>query len=343
MAWIKRNLLFVVGLIVAFAMIGAGVYYLLQQMDRSSAATTELEGKNQKLDQLVANDPYPEKKNIDLAKAEQLKLQKFLGEALSRFQTNDVPKDLDSQRFQSLLLGSIAELDRAAEQAGTKLPASDYAFTFGPQKGNTQVPIGRLGELAAELADIRAISHVLFKSKVHALSFLKRTGASTNDYGNPDILTGKKPVTEPITGAVLRPYEVQFQSFSAELGSVLAGFANAPETIVVRALNIQRGTLPTDTAAVTALPNPAIAMGGYRGAGMDPALAARYGLGRPQVAQPAAVASTSTSNVKVGEAVVDEKPIQVTLSLDVIKLAAPGSAPAAEKAPRKAAAPTEGN
>lgn len=340
MAWIKRNLLFVVGLVVAVALIGAGVFYLLQQMDRSTTATADLEGKNQKLDQLVQNEPYPEKKNIDLAKAEQLKLQKFLNEALSRFQTNLVAKDLDSQRYQSLLLGTIAELDRAAEQAGTKLPASDYAFTFGPQKANTQIPVSRLGELAAELADIRAISHVLFRAKVHSLSSLKRTGASTNDYGNPDIITGKKPVTEPITGAILRPYEVQFQCFSGEMGAVLAGFANTPETILVRAVNIQRGTLHTETAAAApaALP-PSMAQGGLRG--MDPALAARYGLGRPQVAQPAAAAAAPA--VKVGEVVVDEKPIQVSMLLDVIKLAAPGSVPAAEKPARKAAATSESN
>ena len=340
MAWIKRNLLFVVGLVVAVALVGGGVYYLLEQMDRSTAAMADLEGKNAKLDQLVANEPYPERKNIEKAQEEQKNLERFLSDALSRFQTNNVPKDLDSQRFQSLLLGTIAELDRAADLAGTKLPASDYAFTFSPQKANTQIPVGRLGEFAAQLADIRAISHVLFRAKVHALTSLKRTGTSTNDYGNADIITGKKPVTEPVTGAILRPYEVQFQSFSAELGAVLAGFANAPETIVVRAVNIQRGTLHTESAAapVAAAPtvNPA-----FRG--MDPALAARYGLGgrTPQV--PNAPPVTTAAPVKAGEAVVDEKPIQVTLALDVIKLPAPGAAPAAEKTPKKAAAPAPSN
>lgn len=341
MAWIKRNLLFVVGLVVAVALNGAGVWYLLGQIQQSTDALAELEAKNQNLDNLYANDPFPEKKNIDLAKVEQQKMQKFLGEALARFQTNDVPKDLDSQRYQSLLLSTIADLERLAEESGTKLPASDYAFTFSPQKGNTQIPVGRLGELAAELADIRAISKVIFQAKVHALTSLKRAGASTNDYGNADIITGKKPITDPVTGAVLRPYEVQFQCFSTELGDVLAGFANTPETIVVRAVNIQKGTLNLESGSTAApmIAAPAFPMAGMPG-GMDRALAARYGI-RPTTPAPAAVAP-STSGTP-GGAIVDEKPIQVSISLDVIKLGAPGATPAASRTPRTAEPAAETN
>jgi hypothetical protein len=270
---------------------------------------------------------------------------KFQAEAMARFQTNDVPKDLDSQRYQGVLLGTLAELERAAAQSGTKLPAqtsstggtTEYAFTFGPQKGNTQIPVGRLGELTAQLADIQAIAQVIFRAKVHALTSLKRAGASTNDYGNADILTGKKPVTDPVTGAILRPYEVQFQSFSTELGDVVAGFANTPETIVVRAINIQRGTLNLETSSVTPVAPVQSPFGapGMPG-GMDPALARRYGIaGRGMM--PGAPVAAPAPVVNSSGAVVEEKPIQVTISLDVIKLAAPGTAVA--KAPKRAAEP----
>lgn len=337
MAWIKRNLLFVVGLVIAIALIGGGVFYLLGQMDRSTTATSELEEKNRKLDELYANDPFPEKKNIELAKAEQVKLQKFLQEASTRFQTNEPPKGLDSQAFQSLLLGTIAELTHLAEEAGTKLPATDYAFTFAPQKGNSQIPQGRLAEFAGQVADIRAISHILFRAKVHALSSLKRAGASTNDYGNADILTGKKPLTDSMTGALLRPYEVQFQSFSTELGAVLAGFANSTDTIVVRAVNIQKGTLASPESANQAVAAPVPGLAGGFGR-MDPAMARRYGLmGRMPVPPSAAPAAASpTTPGKPGDPVVEEKPIQVTIALDVIKLGGPNAAPAT-KAPAAAA------
>jgi len=327
MAWIKRNIPFVIGLVAALALVGAGVFYLLSQMERANTATADLESSNQKLDEMVNHDPFPEPKNIAAAKAEQVRLQQFQAQALAMFQTNQVPKDLDSERFQVLLLGTLTELERAAADSGTKLPATDYSFTFAPQKGNTQIPVGRLGELAAQIADVRAISKNLFKAKVHSLSYLKRAGTSTNDYGNADILTGKKTHTDPATGAVLRQYEVQFQSFSGEVGSVLSAFANAPETIVVRALNIQRGNLITEAAATATVAPVQMFAGGSR---MDPALAARYGLGRP--AAPQTVAAPTTSPLRAGEPVVDEKPIQVTLALDIIKLAAPGS-PAASPAP----------
>ena len=338
MAWIKRNIPFVIGLVVALAMVGVGIFYLLAQMERASTATADLESSNRKLDEMLAHDPFPEPKNIAAAKAEQVRLQQFQAQALGMFQTNYVPKDLDSERFQLLLLSTLAELERAAAESGTKLPAADYSFTFTPQKGNTQIPVGRLGELAAQINDIRALAKYLFSAKIHALSHLKRAGTSTNDYGNADILTEKKTLTDPATGAVLRQYEVQFQSFSGEVGAVLSAFANAPETIVVRALNIQRGNLTTE-AVTTAFVAPAATFPG--GSRMDPALAARYGLNRPAAPQPAAAATTPTA--RPGEPVVDEKPVQVTLALDIIKLAAPGSPAAtpgaAARSPRPATAP----
>ena len=340
--------MFVVGLAVAVAMIGAGVWFLLEQMNRDAEAAATLEAKNQTLDQLYGNDPFPEAKNIALAKSEQVKLQKFLVTATSRFQTNQVPKDLDSQRFQELLLGTLAELEGAADAAGTKLPSSggqpttttDYAFTFGPQKGNSQVPVGRLGEFAAQLADIRAICHVVFRAKVHAITSLKRAGVSTNDYGSADILTGKKPVTDSVTGAVLRPYEVQIQTFSGELGDVLAGFANTPETIVVRAVNIQRGNLNLDNSQTpVAMPMatyPGMAPGGF--SRLDPALAARYGLRPGGLGSPfQPVAPPTTTVARPGDPVVEEKPIQATLLIDVIKLGTPGAtSPPGRRTPKPA-------
>ena len=333
MAWIKRNLLFVVGLFVAGLLIGAGVFYLLQQMERAAAATSDLEDKNKKLETLVGNDPYPEKKNIELAKVEQVRLGKFQSEALTFFQTNQVPTDLDPERFQTLLLTTIVGLDREAESSGTKLPAMDYSFSFAPEKGNTQIPVKMLGQLAAQLGDIRAISRVLFRAKIHSLTSLKRTGTVTNDYGNADILTGKKPGTDPITGALIRPYEIQFQTFSSELGEVLAGFANAPETILVKAVNIQKGTLTTEVAAV---PVASPLLGGFGGGRLDPALAARYGLNRAPTPQP--VAAAPAASTKAGEIVVDESPIQVTLALEVVKLPAPGAVATAPVKPARPAA-----
>ena len=58
--------------------------------------------------------------------------------------------------------------------------------------------------------------------------------------------------------------------------------------------------------------------------GMDPMLARRYGLGRPQAQAPVAIATAPVN--RPGEVVLDEKPLRVTLGLELV-----GLLPAKEK------------
>lgn len=343
MPWIKRNLLFVIGLGVAMALLGSGVFYLLASKGRSDEAATQLEAKNGEFDQLLNADPYPNEDNIKAARQEQARVQKFIDSARPQFASAPVPADLDNAAFKGLLEGTIGSLSRTAERAGVKLPGEKYSFTFDEQRTQLQIAGKLLTPLAAQLGDVQSICRILFEAKIHSLSSLKRFPVGgTNETVSIDRHHARKVVTNSVTGASIHHYEVTFQSFSPELARVLSGFVASPQALVVKSINVEPGSFDTSAEAGSALAGAG---------GMDPTLAARYGMmgnpalsgrygagpglagryGLPQAAAPTAAA-------RPGEPALDDKPLRIMLGLDIIKLPAPapagkGAAPTADPAP----------
>ena len=326
MQWVKKNLGFVIGLAVACVLVGVGVWFLFGTMGDADAVNAELMAKNQQLDELVKRDPYPDQPNIQSAKEEEDRVNLFIQDARKRFTQLQKPEGLDNASFKTLLESTISELNREAVQAGVKLPEK-YNFTFEKQRQDLQLPANSLAPLAIQMQDLQLLSRVLFEAKVHSLVSLKRTAAGTNEVGGMGDLLTKKVTTNPV-GVSIYPYEVVFQGFDQELAKVLEGLINSPEAIVVKTMNVERGTL--DSAS----PAP-VAYAPVTSGGMDPNLARRYGLGNrysPAQVQPAPVIATAN---RAGEVVLDEKPLRITLGLEVIKLAPKAKNAAGESAAAK--------
>ncbi len=324
MAWIKRNLLFVVGLAVAVALLGSGVFYLLNAQSDAAAVNTELESKNQEFDTLVNRKPAPTEDNIKLARDAQVKLDRFKDSVRGQFLPLPLPEALDDAAFKNLLEGTLDKLDKAADRSGVKLPKPEggkYAFTFDEQRRQLQMAQRSLVPLTIQLLDIADLSQILFDAKIHSLESIRRTPVNTNDITPASNYLAKKPTTNTVTGAVLYPYEAIFQCFSSELASALAGFVNAKQAFVVKSINVERGT--TEAAPLAAVPNGTMGMDRALAAryGMSPSLASRYGLA------PAAAAPSATTT-KPGEPVLDDKPLRITLGIEVVKLAPVSAAPA---------------
>jgi hypothetical protein len=338
MDWIKKNLVFVVGLAVSLALLAGAVIYLLGSKEAAEAADAELVAKNQQLDDLVKLDPYPNQDNVERTKAEQKRVAAFIADARKRFGISEKVPDLDNASFKSLLEGTIAALEREAERAGVKLPAgadagSKYSFTFAQQRQQLQLPANSLEPFARQLSDIQNICEVLFDSKIHTLVHVKRSAVGTNDPMGSAETISKKVATNSVVGATSYPYEVAFQSFSAELGSVLEGFANAPQSYVLKTVNVERGVAADAPVATPVFGSP---FGGGGPGGMDPVLARRYGLGRPAAPVAPVVQAAPT---RPNEPVLDEKPLRVTIGLEVVRLNPPPPAPAAPV--RRPAPPVE--
>jgi hypothetical protein len=119
--------------------------------------------------------------------------------------------------------------------------------------------------------------------------------------------------------AVLAPYEVTFQCFSAELATVLAGFGSTPHGFIVKAINVapvSTTTLAGGETMIGETPIPADRLGLPRGY-VDPYLRNRILSAQAQ----AAPAAAAPAPVRGGlQTVLDEKPLRVTLVLNVVRL-----------------------
>lgn len=333
MEWVKKNKVFVIALAIAVLLMGGGVWYLLGTKADADGVDAELQAKNQELDGLIQRPVYPDAANIKLAKEEETRVSGFIQQARSRFTELQKPEGLDTAGFKSHLEATISELLRDAERAGVKLPESTgktgYGFTFDDPRKQLQLPPNALVPLTVQLGDLKALCEVLFDSKIPSLVSLKRAQVLTNESGlNPNICS-KKIETNSALGSVRYPYEVVFQGFSSELASVLNGLIQSTNAFVVKSLNVERGNL--DSPAPT---QPVTPMGGMRNPyGMDPNLMRRYGMmpgGAAQAVQP----EVQPGN-RPGDVLVEEKPLKITMGLELIKLL-PQEAPA--KTPKPAAA-----
>ncbi len=330
MAWIKRNLLFVVGLAVAVALLGSGVFYLLGSQKEADDVNTELKSQNDNFDTLVNRKPAPTKENIKLAQEQQVRLRKFRESAVVQFAPTPIDDTLDDSKFKALLDATLDRLEKTADRSGVKLPKVGevkFGFTFEEQRKQLSVSQKSVVPLTMQLLDVAELCQILFDAKIHSIESIKRTGVNTNDVTPTSNYLTKKPTTNAVTGAVVYPYELIFQCFSSELGAVLGGMVNAKQAYVVKTINVERGS--TDTAAPVAAA-PTIG-------GMNAALAARYGLGGAGMAARYGMAPppAATPATRPGEPILDDKPLRITLGIEVVKLAAtppPTAQPAAPKA-----------
>jgi hypothetical protein len=316
MPWIKRNLLFVVGLAVAVALLGFGVFfYLLGNQAKAEAADQELNSKNSEYTALVDTKPAPNQENITEAKEQQKKLVAFRESVRPQFMALSTPEALDDAGFKNLLDRTVDLLTKQADRNGVRLPKNGetarYAFTFDTQIKQLEFSQKSLLPLTAQLLDVQDICRNLFESKVHTLESIRRTPVSTNDITPTGNYLSKKVTTNSVTGASVFPYEVTFQCFSSELANTLASFANSQAVYVVKSVNIERGNMESSGGVAEAA------------VGMNQVLANRYGLAGRYGAPAAAPVA------KPGEAILDDKPLRVTMHIDVIKL--PPPAPAGKK------------
>ena len=170
MAWIKRNLFFLIGSLIAVALIVVGVLYLLGQINDESQVTEDIQKQYAELTRLAGQKPHPGNDKIDnikTAKDQEAALRKYIEKERALFQPIDpIPNlpvnKLSNADFARELRNTVAELRRSADQQSVKLQP-DYYFTFQAQKTNLIFDPGTLGPLASHLGEIKALSGILFR------------------------------------------------------------------------------------------------------------------------------------------------------------------------------------
>ncbi|HZR19691.1 MAG TPA: Amuc_1100 family pilus-like protein [Verrucomicrobiae bacterium] len=357
MSWLKRNLFFAIGSLVALLLMGLAGWFLYAKWSQNNEVLANLNSDYEKLKGLNSANPHPGSgavNNIKIAQQQREQLRDFLKKTQPFFQPipriPDLPKVTDRD-FSAALSQTIEQLRTEATNASVALPPDGYNFSFTSQKSKISFAPGSLNRLPTQLGEIKAIAEILFEAKVNALDNIRRERVSSDDsFGlQTDYLTEK---TETNSLAVLTPYELTFRSFSAELAAVLVGFAGSPHSFVVKSINVEPApavaapepTMPVMTTMPMMVPqaNPmaeemsraqreqsaAAAFAsryGTRGGGQSLGGIQYRGLGEgaqqpAYVPQPGVMAPTGSPSGKGGlPTVLDEKLLKITLSLYIVK------------------------
>jgi hypothetical protein len=332
MVWIKRNLFFVIGAVVALALLLFAGYYNFTGWKHKVEEGEKLNGKYEELKRLNNQNPHPgfaKVDNIKLARDQQKEIRDVLGRTAKYFQAPPaIPPstNINSSQFSAALRETINQLSREAAGVSVQLPP-DFKFSFSQQLRLLTFAPGSLEPLAVQLGEVKALCDVLIKAKVNSLDSIQRSRVSPDDEAGPQ--TDYIPLASTTNDlAVVSPYQITFRSFSHEIAQVLAGFANSPRGFIVRGINVE-------PAPATASEPP----------GTAPGRAATYAPVAPPVAasRPVpgyAVPSPGSLPVPVippsnpspapgylppgarggGQTVLNEKQLRVTLLVQVVKL-----------------------
>jgi hypothetical protein len=298
MSWVKRNLYFLVGGVVAVALLGLAGFYIYSKWRLNNESLSELNAAYEQLDQLAASKPNPGNdtiNNIEIAGVQEKAVRAIIDAERKFFQAiQPIPtpagKTITKEEFASALRRTLDDLEHNAKTASVTVP-NNYSFTFEAER-SLAVFQGQLEPLAVKLGEVKAICAILYKAKINSLDNLRRCRVSLDDVRGPAADYLEDPAVTNRLG-VVTPYELSFHCFSTELADVLAGFANSPNCFVVKAINVEPGgssqPAPTDSS----------------GAPM---------WGAPPPPAPAPVAKGGLP------VLVDEKQLKVTLKMDLITL-----------------------
>jgi hypothetical protein len=257
MAWIKRNLFFVVGGGLALLLLGGAGFYIYTGLTRNATAFDKLNEIYGTLQNLAHQKPAPgndKVNNTQIAKDQEKQVRDWINQAGNHFEPIPaIPAtgSVTSRDYAASLRGTIDHLQRVADNAGVLLPPK-YSFSFDEQMTLMKFAEGSLDPLATQLGEVKAISEIIFAARVNSLDAIQRVRVSDDDATGPQSnYLDEHPVTNDL--GVLTPYVITFRSFTPELARVLAGFATASNAFIVKSLNVQpageAAELPADATA----------------------------------------------------------------------------------------------
>ncbi len=237
MAWIKRNLFFVIGMAVGLALTGYCVWLFYQDFGKNSEVAKEAQDIVAQYDALVNNPkvPYPSEENIQHAREDQAKVKELVDELRTSFTPFPTQSNLDVKGFSEYLENTIFDLRTKATNAGVTVP-DDFAFGFTDQRGKLNYPLECIPLWMQQVAEVKTICDILYRAKVNSLLALRRVSmSSSNDMiVTPIDRLDARVVPTPFGTAT--PYLIEIKCFSRELASVLSGLARSSNCFVVKTI-----------------------------------------------------------------------------------------------------------
>jgi hypothetical protein len=311
MAWIKRNLFFVIGGILALGLLGGSGFYIYQGWSHNSAASDKLNESYTTLENLADEKPGPgndKVNNTETARDQEKQVRDWIASAEAYFQPIPViptNSPVTSEAFAAALRRTVAQLQSEAESASVALPPK-YDFSFAAQRQLMQFAPGSLEPLSAQLGEVKAIAEIIFSMRVNALDGIQRVRVSDDDASGPqsDYVT-ESSVTNDL--AVLTPYVVTFRSFTPELSRVISAFATSSNAFIIKSINVQPAGAATGIDAQPGMPPGS--PGGYMPPGAMPQAG---GMPPPMTASPTGKGGLQT--------ILKEQLLRITIEVELVKL-----------------------
>ncbi len=313
MAWIKRNLFFVIGAVIAVGLLAAAGVYDYKNWRRNNVALDALNQTYAALQRLNSQNPSPGNdkiNNIQAAHEQERQLHEWIQQAAVYFQpippipnpTNGVITDA---KFASARDHTLNQLQLEAGNTSVTLPPQ-YGFSFEAERTLVKFAPGSLASLAQQLGEVKTICEILYAAKINSLDGIRRVRVSQDDVSGPqsDYLDGTATTNDL---AVFMPYEVTFRGFSQDLANVLSSFASSPHCIIITGINVQ----PAASATTTPSPAGPQAMGEF---GQPAPIASPYA---PRYAPAQTPTVIGLGGLPV---VLNEQLLSITLEIDVVKL-----------------------
>ena len=349
MAWIKRNLALVIGIVVSLLLLVGAGGYLVANEAQDYARDEDLAKLKVKLDSLRSGT-FPSEANIGAVRTNVIQVLKFTAEA-ERILATEPPK-LANVSFSVHLPRVLDEMRRDATNAGVELPPK-YDFTFGEVKGMSRIPGYGIEPLNSRLAEMKTICDALFKARVRGIESLQRLAAFADEPKGPDLLLDRTEQTNSLATGVnvtITPYRVVFRGFSGDLAVVLNTLSGTKDFFVVREVLVER--LGSAGMMNPGMMNPGMMNPGMMNPGMmNPGMMNPGPFGAPgpggapgmlapgmttppppggfRPVAPKAPGTIGTQPVSKSSLVkiLDEQPLRITLVLDVIKVTRKAVAP----------------
>ena len=235
MAWIKRNLFFVIGMAAGLLLTGYCVWLFTRDLASNSTVDNDLQEATRQYDALANNPkvPYPSEENIQHAREDQTKVKQLVDQLHTAFPPFPAPPKLDVKGFSEYLETTLFDLRHRATNAGVSLP-DDFAFAFTDQRGKLNYPLECIPLWLQQLAEINSLCDILYRARINSLLVLKRVSiSSSNDmivtFGD---LLGSQVTNTPF--GTVTPYKIEFKCFSKDLAAVLDGLARSSHCFVVK-------------------------------------------------------------------------------------------------------------
>lgn len=326
MAWIKRNLIFVISAAVGLILTGYCGYLLYTAVSDNAAVSDDYQQTQSNLQAIEQKVPYPSQENIKNAQEDEKAEKKFLDDFRKNFALFPAPPVVDVRGFKTYLDDTLVKYRAGADAAGVQLPAN-FSFGFADLNGKLTYPLGNIEPWMEQMEEIQSILDILYAAKVNSIDALFRVPVSADDSGAGLSAT---PVTNQ--WGIETPYKITFHGFSAEIGSVLEGFARSSHCFIVKSLFV----VPDTAAQSYSAPAPMrseMPIQQYQPQPQYPMPGRPYGEGRargepgggmpyyrpapaPGGMTPAAAAFAGPTTI------LSELPLVVTISVDVVKLKA---------------------